>query len=82
MPLSYGDSVNQMPLQFAGHARRPFAAHANEADASADQLLYCGNADVLGQTGRNHLAFAESHQKRAAHRCARFAAATASLRLV
>src|SRR5690348_7895721 len=60
VPLSRDDALDEVRLQLAAHTRRAVAAHADEAYASAYEMLDRRYADILVQAGRNHLPFVES----------------------
>lgn len=83
MPLPYHHTVDEVPLELAGHARCPVHALADEANASGRQTLDSGDLYTLREACGHHFTLVERDQESPAH-ClsARFAAAMASLALV
>jgi hypothetical protein len=60
-------SGNQIGLELSAHQGGPFAAHANQPNATAGQRLDRRHADVLGHAADDDHSFIEVEVHNAAH---------------
>jgi hypothetical protein len=82
MGTALGSMIHKVSLQGASHSRRPVAASANEADATARKAFDRRDLDLRCEALGDDLAFVERNEKDAAHFFSpRLAAAIASRRL-
>jgi hypothetical protein len=79
MPFAHDLSCDEVGFELARHRPGPFAAVADQANASTREPLYGRDADVFGEAFGYYLAFTQVDEKGATHfLSARRAAAIAS----